>query len=136
MGQPEPDGEPKSREDPLVINGRHTPEEPSAERKPERNDKESEGGGEQAAWQGECNCMECAECSGPAVRSSFISRLLMMLLWFLLLRGSCFHPPHLPWWCGPSLGQEVLKLIQLIRLAPPGASATIWLTQALQPPQG
>ena len=46
-------------------------------------------------------------------------------------------PRHLPaqWRC-PGLGQEVLKLIQLIRLAPPGASATIWLTQALQPPQG
>lgn len=61
----------------------------------------------------------------------------MVLLWFLLLRGSCHHPPRLPaWWCGPGLGQEVLKLIQLIGLAPPGASATIWLTQALQPPQG
>ncbi|CAB1416327.1 unnamed protein product [Pleuronectes platessa] len=50
---------------------------------------------------------------------------------------SCHHPPRLPaWWCGPSLSQEVLKLIQLIWLVPPGASATICLTQALQPPQG
>ncbi|KAK5865675.1 hypothetical protein PBY51_019924 [Eleginops maclovinus] len=61
----------------------------------------------------------------------------MVLLWFLLLKASCHHPSPLPArWCGPSLGQEVLKLIQLIGLAPPGASATIWLTQALQPPQG
>lgn len=29
----------------------------------------------QAAWQGESNCVERAECSGPAVRSSFISGL-------------------------------------------------------------
>ncbi|KAF3687803.1 hypothetical protein EXN66_Car003475 [Channa argus] len=44
MGQPEPDGGPKSKEDPSVINGRHTAEEPSGERKQEQNDKESWGG--------------------------------------------------------------------------------------------
>lgn len=51
----------------------------------------------------------------------------MLLLRFLPLRGSRHrqphphHPPHLPArWCGPGLGQEVLKLIQLIQgLLPP-----------------
>lgn len=62
---------------------------------------------------------------------------------FLCCCGSCCwrvattHPSGLPaWWCRPSVGQEVPKLIQLMGLSPPGASATIWLTQALQAPQG
>lgn len=66
----------ESGDDPLAGSGRRTPEEPPGERKQEQNEEESGGGGgERASWRGECNCMECAECSGPAVRSSFISGL-------------------------------------------------------------
>ncbi|TNN89538.1 hypothetical protein EYF80_000141 [Liparis tanakae] len=61
------------------------------------------------------------------VHSDSGDTLLMVLLWFLLLKASCRHPPHLPArWCDPSRGQEVMKLIQLTGL----------LLQGLLPPYG
>jgi len=72
----------QDRDDPLVGSGGHIHEELSGDHK-QGEDGKGKKVHRRCVWGCGCgwergmvnNCMECAECSGPAVRSSFISGL-------------------------------------------------------------